>query len=151
MKQIDSRLLSGRPAATAVIQGSRLYPTLRGQVQFFPAPGGTLVVAELWNLPGDGFFAMHLHSGNQCDGNSPKPFSSAGEHWSIGSQVHPYHTGDLPVLLSNHGYAWNAVFTERFRPQQAKGHTLIIHSMPDDFRTQPAGNAGDRIGCGVVR
>ena len=67
-----------------------------------------------------------------------------------GPAEHPQHTGDLPALLSNDGYAWFAVYTNRFSPAQAVGKTVIIHADPDDYRTQPAGNAGARIACGTI-
>ena len=54
------------------------------------------------------------------------------------------------TLLSNDGYAWFAVYTNRFSPAQAVGKTVIIHADPDDYRTQPAGNAGARIACGTI-
>ena len=44
-----------------------------------------------------------------------------------------------------------AFYTERFLPQELPGKTVIIHSMPDDYRSQPAGDAGERIACGMIR
>ncbi len=43
------------------------------------------------------------------------------------------------------------VMTDRFHIKEIIGKTVVIHSMPDDFTTQPAGNAGTKIGCGVIR
>ena len=57
----------------------------------------------------------------------------------------------MPVLESAGGKAWLAFYTERFLPQELPGKTVIIHSMPDDYRSQPAGDAGERIACGMIR
>ena len=48
------------------------------------------------------------------------------------------------------GRAYLAVRTDRFRVQEIIGRTVVIHSDPDDFRSQPAGNAGTKIACGVI-
>lgn len=42
------------------------------------------------------------------------------------------------------------VYTDRFKPEEVIGKAIIIHKNPDDYRTQRAGNAGDRIGCGLI-
>ena len=57
----------------------------------------------------------------------------------------------MPVLESAGGKAWLAFYTERFLPDELPGKTVIIHSMPDDYRSQPAGDAGERIACGMIR
>lgn len=59
--------------------------------------------------------------------------------------------GDLPPLFVGNGRAWGAVLTTRFRVEEVIGRTVIIHSQADDFRTQPAGDSGSRIACGVIR
>lgn len=59
--------------------------------------------------------------------------------------------GDLPPLLANRGgYAMMIFYTDRFRPREILGRTLVIHDMPDDFRTQPSGNSGMKIACGLI-
>ena len=65
--------------------------------------------------------------------------------------THPLHSGDMPVLFSDsNGYAFLAFYTDRFTPDQVVNRTVIIHQNPDDFRSQPAGNAGKRLACGVI-
>ena len=66
-------------------------------------------------------------------------------------QVHPKHAGDLPPLMGCQGNAYLAVKTDRFIVHDIIGKTVVIHSDPDDFHTQPAGNAGKKIACGVIR
>lgn len=61
------------------------------------------------------------------------------------------HAGDLPPLLSCQGNAYLSVKTDRFSVNEIIGRTVVIHSNPDDFHTQPAGNAGKKIACGVIQ
>lgn len=143
------RIISGRPAAVANIRGGKAAPLLRGTVRFFQRPGGVLVEAVLSGLPNSstGFHGFHIHTGSACAGTD---FSSTGGHYDPGKQLHPRHAGDLPPLLSYGGRAYLAVVTDRFSIRDILGKTVVIHSNPDDFRTQPAGNAGTKIACGVI-
>lgn len=49
------------------------------------------------------------------------------------------------------GYALSIFLTNRFRVEEIIGRTIVIHASPDDFKTQPAGNAGEKIACGVIK
>lgn len=154
--QSVSCVLRTQPYAQAVLHGSTYAPFLRGTVSFYPWARGTLVKAEVANLPPDapktekapqtGPFGFHIHERGCCAGD----FSCAGGHYNPEGKLHPFHAGDLPVLFSNHGYAYMVVYTDRFRPGDVIGRSVVIHRSPDDFRTQPAGDSGDRIGCGVI-
>lgn len=64
--------------------------------------------------------------------------------------MHPEHGGDLPPILSDKGTAWMMVYTTRFFTEEVVGKTVVIHDMPDDFRTQPSGNSGEKIACGQI-
>ena len=139
------------PVATAVILGGPEAPQLRGTVEFYARTDGTLVVAELQGLPQQtetGFWALHIHEGCSCLGAD---FSGTGGHFNPDNSPHPRHAGDLPPLLSVCGKAYMAVLTGRFHPGEIIGKTVVIHSGPDDFSSQPAGNPGRKIGCGVIR
>lgn len=138
------------PSAIAHICGGRACPHLRGTVRFFPRRGGTLVVAEICGLPvsDTGFFAFHIHEGGNCRGNG---FPGTGGHYNPEQAEHPTHAGDLPPLLSDNGRAYSQVLTGRFQVSDIVGRTVVIHAGTDDFTTQPSGNAGRKIGCGVVR
>lgn len=145
------QLLTQRPCCKAIIRGDSAHVQLHGTVSFLNAFCGTLVVTELFGLPSpNGIFAMHIHSGGSCTGTAADPFANAGAHLNLMNTEHPFHTGDLPALFSNDGYAWSTVFTSRFKPLQVKGHTVIIHAQPDDYHTQPSGNSGAKIACGVI-
>ena len=138
------------PKAIATVDGGEDYPGLKGMVRFFRSSNGTILEVEVTGLPetDTGFFALHIHEGKSCSG---KDFSETGGHWNPYKTMHPKHAGDLPPLLSNHGKAYMKVFTDRFFIEEIIGKTVIIHSDPDDFRTQPSGNAGTKIACGVIQ
>lgn len=148
--------------AAAELKGSALAPGLNGTVRFYETRGGTLVRADICGLPSYqaappggqpvGPFGFHIHEGGTCGvGNGQSAFAGAGGHYNPEGYSHGNHAGDLPVLFSNHGCAHMIVFTDRFRPRDIVGRTVIIHQNPDDFRTQPAGNSGARIACGVIK
>ena len=145
-----------RPAARARIRGDAAHPQLHGVAEFFPCRNGTLVFAEVWGLPYDparcapNIYALHVHAGGGCTGTPDAHFSGAGGHDNPKDCPHPAHAGDLPPLFGNRGYAWQGVYTERFTPAGVVGKTVIVHGQRDDFTTQPAGDAGARIGCGVI-
>lgn len=139
-----------RPSAVAQIRGGQGAPELSGTVKFYQKRRGVLVVANLSCLPqnSSGFFAFHIHEGGACSGEG---FSDTGSHYNPKEAPHPSHAGDLPPLLRCDGGAYLAVTTDRFSVREILGRTVVIHSNPDDFRTQPAGNAGEKIACGVIR
>ena len=150
--------LSGRfPAASAKIVGGPSHPGISGRVDFFPANNGVLVVAEVRGLPMKDeacpaeVFAFHIHEGSNCTGNADDPFSNVGAHFNPKSCPHPAHAGDLPPLFGNEGYAFMVVYTDRFSVRDVIGRTIIIHSKPDDFTTQPSGNSGQKIACGQIK
>ena len=72
-------------------------------------------------------------------------------HYNPTNEPHPFHAGDLPSLFSNNGYSYMVVYTNRFKPVDVVGKTVVIHQNPDDYRTQPAGNTGTKIACGEIK
>jgi len=151
-----------KPAAVAQMQGSDLAPNIKGTVSLYAADNGTLVAAEINGLPAAvpgtattqpiNPFGFHLHTGATCDmPNAAEPFPGSMGHYNPTNQPHPDHAGDFPVLLANNGYAFMVFFTNRFRPGDVIGKAVVIHQNPDDFRTQPAGNSGKKIACGIVK
>ncbi len=142
---------NGNLAAVCHVRGGAQTPCLRGTVRFFQRCDGVLVEAEICGLPNTsqtGFFAFHIHEGIDCGGEN---FANSGGHFNPGKKEHPCHAGDLPPLLCAGGSAYMAVLTDRFRVCDIIGRTVIIHSGSDDFHTQPSGNSGVKIACGVIR
>ena len=67
----------------AMMHGSPQHPEIHGTVSFYRACGGSLVVAELYQLPSaHGIFAMHIHSGASCTETAQDAFADAGGHWN---------------------------------------------------------------------
>lgn len=145
------------PGARAWLEGPTDGAGVGGMVRFYQTRRGVLVEAEVFGLPdkggkcGGGVYGFHIHEGGSCAGNSSDPFADAGSHFNPDGCKHPQHAGDLPPLFGNNGYAWCAVLTDRFTVREVVGRTVIVHAHPDDLMTQPAGNAGAKIACGVIR
>lgn len=149
--------IGSNPAAIAHIHGDRAHAALNGFVRFYQMRQGVLVEAELYGLPtspnpcAPNIFALHIHEHGSCTGNQKDAFADVGSHFNPQGCPHPAHAGDLPPLFGMRGYAWGAVYTERFRVAQVLGRAVIVHAGPDDFTSQPAGNAGAKIGCGIIQ
>jgi Cu-Zn family superoxide dismutase len=137
--------------AVAWIAGGEEAPQLSGCVRFYQENGCVLIEADVSGLPKTsetGFFGFHIHQGRDCSGVG---FSGTEGHYNPLGQGHPEHAGDLPPLLWCRGNANLSVKTDRFSVNEIIGRTVVIHSDPDDFHTQPAGNAGKKIACGVIQ
>lgn len=155
--QFLETVLNQMPAAYAEVTGGSGNETLEGMVRFYPVGAGVLVNAEIYGLPNDpsvcgsNIHGFHIHEGNSCTGNSQDPFANSGMHYNPRHCPHPAHAGDMPPLFSNNGFAWMMYFTDRFRISDVIGKTVIVHEKPDDFVTQPSGNSGNKIGCGIIQ
>lgn len=147
----------GRPDATALINGSEKYSDINGRVRFFQVPDGVLVCTEVSGLPqgarlcGHPVFGFHIHAGTACTGNTADPFADADGHYNPKRCPHPYHAGDMPPLFGVNGKAFSMFLTNRFTLNEVIGRAVIIHGSPDDFTTQPGGNAGEKIACGIIK
>ena len=111
--------------------------------------------ADIENLPKQNVcgsvFGFHIHEGNCCCGNEQDPFAGTKGHYNPNGCPHPYHAGDLPPLFANDGEAWMAVLTNRFTLNDILSRTVVVHDKPDDFTTQPSGNSGRKIACGIIQ
>lgn len=146
-------ILTHTPDAIAYIKGNKFYPNINGKVEFYQTNAGVLVVSEIDNLKIENnksnFYAMHIHNGEDCEQNPNGEFKDTS-HYNPANNSHPNHAGDLPSLLSNNGFVFNVVLTDRFKVVDIMGKTVIIHSNPDDERTDPSGNSGSKIACGKI-
>jgi Cu-Zn family superoxide dismutase len=141
------------------------------------AAAGVTVDADIKGLvPAGTFHGMHIHVNNDPAGGGgcvAPTFASAGGHLSVAGNVHGKHMGDLPVLLARaDGTAQYHFVTDRFRLTDLGGAVVIIHALADNYNNVPrgskpdqytansaaavkltddTGNAGDRIGCGVIK
>lgn len=148
-----SLLTGGEPDAIAILRGNATHSDIEGVVRFYALPEeGLLIAVEVIDLP-DGenddsplFFAFHIHESGDCSGN----FENTGNHYNPENVPHPEHAGDLLPLLSNDGYAWMLFYDSFLTLPMILNRSVVIHSSPDDFTTQPSGNAGEKIACGVI-
>lgn len=146
-----------KPNSAADISGGENYPGIRGRVIFRQQKNGVLVTADIYGLPtgetgcDSGVFGFHIHEGEDCGSNGQEPFSNTKGHYNPGECPHPYHAGDLPPLFENDGYAYMSFLTNRFTATEIIGRTVVIHLKPDDFHSQPSGNSGGKIACGVIK
>lgn len=134
-----------------------------GTVTFSGAKNGVRMKIVLQNVP-FGEHAVHIHQNALCDAPD---FKGAGGHFNPAGKKHGYenpeghHNGDLPKNVSvgeNHKGDATFVLTDvSMDPSAANsifangGTSVVVHEKADDMKTDPAGNAGNRIACGVVK
>lgn len=144
------------PDASAAINGNRSHPELYGVVQFYQMPFGVFVIAQFHGLPAisgtdqNHFLGFHIHENGDCSQNAEYDFNMTGNHYNPDKFPHPNHRGDLPPILNCNGYAWQSFLTDSFTVSEIIGRSIVVHAAFDDFLTQPSGNSGAKIGCGVI-
>jgi Cu-Zn family superoxide dismutase len=132
-----------------------------GTVELRQTPNGVIVHAEFAGLPA-GTHAFHVHAVGKCE---PPTFDSAGGHFNPENHQHGFavdggwHSGDLPnITVPADGKVTVDVLATELsvsdgekKMVDADGAALIVHEGVDDYTTQPTGNAGKRLACGVVQ
>ena len=146
---VKSAVATIAPRSGSEVQGTATFARKGGKVQL------TLVLQNLT----PGVHAVHLHETGDCSDPEGK---SAGAHWNPSAMPHgkwgaPAHLGDIGnVVADKNGKATFKMTTELWTiggsaETNVLGKAVIVHKSEDDFKTQPTGNAGGRIGCGVVQ
>lgn len=120
---------------------------------------GVHVTGDLTGLAINSEHGFHVHEKGDC---SAPDASSAGSHFNPGGQPHgdprgsAHHAGDLiNVRADEQGRAHVDMHVDAATlgdggANDIAGRAIIVHAKPDDYSTQPSGNSGDRIACGII-
>jgi Cu-Zn family superoxide dismutase len=147
------------PTAKAVLMAAD--GTEKGKAQIVQKADGLHVTVWVKGLPA-GTHAAHVHTIGTC---TAPDFASAGGHWNPMAKQHGkdnpmgMHMGDMPnIILKTNGAGKldfviaGGTLTDGSMPLlDADGAAVVIHASPDDMKTDPTGNAGGRIACGVLK
>jgi superoxide dismutase, Cu-Zn family len=151
----QARYMAGHYKAQAELKtpdGTRIGTAVAEEVD-----GAIRVMVEVAGLP-KGVHGTHVHAIGKCEAPD---FASAGPHWNPSTHQHGKdnpmgpHAGDLPNLSVGDDGRDTTIFT---LPEgtyagllDADGAALVVHAGPDDYKTDPSGNSGGRIACGVFQ
>jgi Cu-Zn family superoxide dismutase len=146
------------PAATATLAPT-VGNTTSGTVRFMQADGRVRAMGEIRGLAPGSEHGFHVHEKGDCSSGDGM---SAGGHFNPDGQPHgragpaPHHAGDLPSLRADAAgvarFRWesDAIHLGGGTGRDIVGRALIVHRDPDDYTTQPTGNSGPRLACGVI-
>jgi Cu-Zn family superoxide dismutase len=152
----DHRAMMGGDMAVATLTPTQGH-TARGLVMFHEMDGQLMVHAQLTGLKPGAEQGFHVHETGSCASTDG---SSAGGHFNPGNQPHgpqaaAHHAGDLPALKADaEGRVDQKIMlvgpTVKEGPASLVGRSVIVHAQADDYSTQPTGNSGARVACGVI-
>lgn len=147
-------------SSIVIIEVHRADGRLAARAMVWPSTLGIEVRVQAAGLPA-GHYGVHLHAAGRCEGPG---FESAGPHWNPTARQHGklnpagHHLGDLDNLDVDESGAGRlefritgAAISGAEGLLDADGAAVVIHADPDDYRTDPSGNSGARIACGVLR
>jgi Cu-Zn family superoxide dismutase len=145
------------PAATATLE-ARSGSNVSGTVSFHVVGQKLRVEASVAGLT-PGAHGFHVHEAGDC---SAPDASSAKGHFNPAGRQHGHHggndrhAGDMPNLVADgYGNATLSAEVDMLGLSEGPGgiikRSVVIHADPDDYKSQPAGNSGKRVACGVIR
>jgi Cu-Zn family superoxide dismutase len=156
-------MMSASPVSgAAALQAGAEVPGFSGTVTFTSTANGVHLVADVKGVP-PGTHGIHLHENGQCTHDDPsgKHFGSAGGHFNPAGSPHacpptsPRHAGDfgnITVGADGSGHLELDLSTISLTgANPVAGKAVILHTGTDDCATQPTGNSGDRLACGVIQ
>ena len=149
---------TGSPQATAELKNAKGETV--GTASLWEAASGVRIAAQVRDMS-PGRHGIHIHAVGKCD---PPEFTTAGGHYNPEGKKHGLksptgsHAGDLPnleVASDRTGRLEYVTMRVTLGPGptslfDADGSALVIHAGPDDFETDPTGNSGGRVACGVI-
>lgn len=130
-----------------------------GKLTARPTPDGVRITGEVGGLQPRGMQAIHIHETGDC---SAADATSAGGHFNPGQQPHgksdgiAHHAGDMNnIVAHSNGVAQidvqaRGVTLGGGAANDIAGRAVVIHAKADDYQSQPAGNAGARVACGII-
>jgi Cu-Zn family superoxide dismutase len=131
--------------------------SVRGLIMFHEMDGHLMVHAQISGLKPGAEQGFHVHEIGSCASTDG---SSAGGHFNPDSQPHgpqaaAHHAGDLPALKADANGSVDQKFTLMGPtladgPKSLVGRSVVVHAQADDYATQPTGNSGARVACGVI-
>lgn len=132
--------------------------SVSGSLELKSTPEGVHITGSISGLAPDSRHGFHVHENGECSAPGAK---SAGGHFDPGHDAHgnpqsiPHHAGDIPNLdVNSKGTAVVDVTVEGVDlgngPESILNRAVIVHAKADDYSTQPAGDSGSRIACGVI-
>ena len=150
--------LQAPPSATASLQPTK-GNQVSGRVTFTQQAQGVLVAVDVQGLTANAEHGFHIHEKGDCSSGDGM---STGGHFNPATKDHGMpnssmsHAGDMPNIKSDAN--GNATYTAKLHgfavntgPNGIVGRSVVVHRDPDDYKSQPAGNSGPRIACGLIK
>ena len=141
--------------ATAAL-AARSDSRVSGNVSFSETASGLKIWGKIAGLT-PGAHGFHIHETGDC--SAPDAMSAKG-HFNPSTKTHghhgdqEHHSGDMPNLMAdaqgNATYSFELTGLSLSGPNGVLGRSVVVHADPDDYKSQPAGNSGKRIACGVI-
>ena len=160
LAQADAGTEAAAPATTTTVNLIDAKNKAVGTAKLTQTAHGVLIAVDLHGLK-PGMHAIHIHETAKCE---PPSFKSAGGHDNPGKKQHGFmnaegaHAGDLPnIEVPANGKVKAELLAHDETLDGADGlfagdgSALVIHAKADDYKSQPAGDAGDRVACGVIQ
>ena len=152
------------PAGTAAVATSNLTSAsgslVSGRLTLTPMSGGVRVTGDIGGLAPGSSHGFHVHETGDC---SAADAASAGGHFNPAGSAHGkagtpvHHAGDIDNIVADWGGVAHVdariagVVLGGGAGNDIVGRPLVVHAAPDDYRTQPSGNSGARVACGVIK
>jgi Cu-Zn family superoxide dismutase len=154
----DARRGMMSPPMVVAVLNSTAGNQVKGTVTFFQTGDKVTVVADVRGLPPNSTHGFHIHEYGDC---SAPDATSAGSHFNPGGHPHAgpgtasRHAGDLGNLeTSGSGRAYKRLVVDNITlgsgPNNVIGRAVIVHAQRDDLTSQPTGDAGGRVACGLI-